>query len=130
LKIKKLADWGHFKKQMFLKMIEFFFKGQLNKIIKLRKLNLVNDMGKVFGIIALVCGILSFVGWFLASSIHLFFFFGLGYFWLPGVAIILGFIGTHVDEPKTMAWVGFILGLLGLSILPTLYMLLGLAIWD
>jgi hypothetical protein len=87
-------------------------------------------MGKVFGIIALVCGILSFVGWSLASFLHFLFFFGIGWFWLPGAAIVLGLIGTYVDEPKAMARVGLLLGFLGLFILPTLYFMLGLAIWD
>jgi len=87
-------------------------------------------MGKVFGIIALVCGILSFVGWTLASFLHFFFFFGFGWFWLPGAAVVLGFIGTYYDDPKGMAWAGFILGSLGLLTLPILYMSLALALWD
>ena len=58
------------------------------------------------------------------------FFFCLGWFWLPGAAIVLGFIGTYVDDTKGMAITGIILGFLGLFIFPNLFLYLTLALWD
>ena len=86
-------------------------------------------MGKVFGTIALICGVLGFVGLTIA---HLFplFFFGFGWFLLPGAAIIFGLIGAYVDDPKGVAWGGIIIGFFGLLTLPIFYMVLGLALYD
>ncbi|MBY9009946.1 MAG: DUF4190 domain-containing protein [Candidatus Lokiarchaeota archaeon] len=86
-------------------------------------------MGKVFGILALLCGILGFVGWLLFGLIP----FDLPYsaFYLPGAAILLGIIGLIVDDPKGMAIAGLILGIIGIVfiifILPMLIVFLVLA---
>jgi hypothetical protein len=54
----------------------------------------VNNIGKVFGIISLLCGILGFFGWILLGSLPM------GFFYLPGVAIVFGIIGLFVDDSK------------------------------
>jgi len=63
-------------------------------------------MGKVFGIIALLCGILGFFGWILLGSLPY------GFFYLPGAAIVFGIIGLFVDDSKGMSIAGLILGIL------------------
>ena len=79
-------------------------------------------MGKVFGIIALLCGILGFFGWILLDTLPY------GFFYLPGAAIVFGIIGIIADESKGMAIAGLILGILSivfiLFILPMLAFLL------
>lgn len=79
-------------------------------------------MGKVFGIIALLCGILGFFGWMLLGTLPY------GFFYLPGAAIVFGIIGIIADESKGMAIAGLILGILSivfiLFILPMLAFLL------
>ena len=79
-------------------------------------------MGKLFGIIALICGILGFFGWMLLGSLPY------GFFYLPGAAIVFGIIGIIADESKGMAIGGLILGILCivfiLFILPMLAFLL------
>jgi len=92
-------------------MIEFFFKGQLNKIIKLRKLNLVNDMGKVFGIIAIFCGVLGFAMLVCVFAVFVLINPSL-YLW--SLAIVFGVIGQSKDDPKGMSRAGLMLGVLGL----------------
>ena len=67
-------------------------------------------MGKIFGIIALICGLLGiFGGWLLAIPIGYY-----GIFVFPGIAIVTGIIGIIVDDPKGMAIAGLILGLFGI----------------
>ena len=83
-------------------------------------------MGKIFGIIALICGILGiFGGWLLAIPIGYY-----GIFVFPGIAIVAGIIGIIVDETKGMAIAGLILGLFGIVfvifILPLLLIILAL----
>ncbi|MBY8979625.1 MAG: hypothetical protein KGD72_04495 [Candidatus Lokiarchaeota archaeon] len=79
-------------------------------------------MGKVFGIIALLCGILGFVGWMLLGSLPF------GFFYLPIAAIVFGIIGLIVDDSKGMSIAGLILGILSIVfivfILPMLAFLL------
>jgi len=86
-------------------------------------------MGKIFGLLALICGILGFVGWMFLG------FLPLGAFYLPGAAIVLGIIGLIVDEPKSMAITGMILGVIGivfiifiLPMLAFLFILIGLGV--
>ena len=86
-------------------------------------------MRKVFGTIALIFSVLGFVGLTIAHIFPLF-FFGFGWFLLPGAAIIFGFIGIYVDDPKDVAWGGFIIGFFGLLTLPIFYMVLGIALHD
>ena len=84
-------------------------------------------MGKVFGIIALLCGILGFVAWLLLGSLPF------GAFYLPGAAILFGIIGIIADDSKGMAIAGLILGIIGivfiifiLPMLAFLFILIGL----
>ena len=58
-------------------------------------------MGKTFGIIALLCGILGLIAWILLGSLP-----G-GFYYLPGAAIVFGIIGLIVDDSKGMAIAGF-----------------------
>ena len=69
-------------------------------------------MGKVFGILALLCGILGFVGWLLFALIPINLPFS--GFYLPGAAIVFGIIGIIVDDSKGMAIAGLILGSIGI----------------
>jgi len=73
---------------------------------------MVQKLGKIFGIIALICGILGFFGWLLFALIPI----DLPYsgFYLPGAAILFGIIGLIADESKGMAVAGLILGILGI----------------
>jgi hypothetical protein len=86
-------------------------------------------MGKVFGIIALLCGILGFFGWLLFGLIPIVLPYSAYY--LPGAAILFGIIGLIADESKGMAIAGLILGILGIVfiiiILPLLIVFLVLA---
>ncbi|NVM46051.1 MAG: DUF4190 domain-containing protein [Candidatus Lokiarchaeota archaeon] len=65
-------------------------------------------MGKTFGILALIFGILGFFAWI----IFLFIPFNLPYsgFYIPGAAIVFGIIGIIVDDSKGMAIAGLVLG--------------------
>ena len=88
-------------------------------------------MGKVFGIIALLCGILGFFGWILFGLIPIVLPFSA--FYLPGAAILFGIIGLFADDSKGMAIAGLILGILGivfimfiLPMLAFLFILIGL----
>ncbi len=69
-------------------------------------------MGKVFGIIALICGILGFIGWLLFGLLP----FNLPFsgLYLPVAAIVFGIIGIIVDDSKGMAIAGLILGCIGI----------------
>ena len=55
---------------------------------------MVQKLGKVFGIIALICGILGFVGWLLFALIPISLPFSELYF--SGAAILFGIIGIIV----------------------------------
>lgn len=82
-------------------------------------------MGKVFGILALVFGLIGLLGgWFLG------FFVPFGALYLPGAAIVFGIIGIIVDDSKGMAIAGLILGIIGIIfvffILPFLLIFLAL----
>ena len=87
-------------------------------------------MGKIFGIIALICGLLGILGgWLLAIPIGYY-----GIFIFPGIAIVTGIIGIIVDDSKGMAIAGLILGLFGivfvmfiLPLLTIIFALLGLS---
>lgn len=83
-------------------------------------------MGKVFGILALICGILGFIGWLLFGLLP--FVLPFSGFYLPGAAIVFGIIGIIADESKGMAIAGLILGIIGivfiLFILPLLVIFL------
>jgi len=60
-------------------------------------------MGKVFGILAIIFGIIAVVVWFLG--------------WLFGpLAIIFGIIGLAKDDNKILPIIGIILGIIGLAI--------------
>ena len=91
---------------------------------------MVQKLGKIFGIIALICGILGFFGWILFGLLPINLPFSA--FYLPGAAILFGIIGLIADDSKGMAIAGFILGILGLVfifILPMLafvFILIGL----
>ena len=87
-------------------------------------------MGKVFGILALICGLIGLAGgWFLG------FFIPYGAFIIPGLAIVLGIIGIIVDDSKGLGIAGLILGVIGLIVAvvfmfflgPILAVLLGMA---
>ncbi|MHA1987763.1 MAG: hypothetical protein ACW98D_14095 [Promethearchaeota archaeon] len=69
-------------------------------------------MGKVFGIISLICGILGFFGWLLFALIPIVLPYS-GYY-IPAAAIIFGIIGIIADDSKGMAIAGLILGILAL----------------
>ena len=82
-------------------------------------------MGKLFGILALLCGILGLFAWLLLGTLPF------GVYYLPGAAILLGIIGLIVDESKGMAIAGLIFGIFDivfiLFILPMLLVFLILA---
>jgi len=65
-------------------------------------------MGKTFGILALIFGILGFFAWILFLLIPV----TLPYsgFYVPGAAIVFGIIGIIVDDSKGMAIAGLVLG--------------------
>jgi len=69
-------------------------------------------MGKVFGIFALLFGLLGFVGWLLFAFIPITLPFSEFYF--PGAAILFGIIGLFADDSKGMAIAGLILGIIGI----------------
>ncbi|MHA1239256.1 MAG: hypothetical protein ACTSQU_00560 [Promethearchaeota archaeon] len=62
-------------------------------------------MGKTFGILALICGILGLFGWLVLG------FLPFGIYYLPGAAILFGIIGLIVDDSKGMSIAGLILGI-------------------
>ena len=90
----------------------------------------MQKLGKIFGIIGLICGILGFFGWILFGLIPIVLPYSA--FYLPGAAILFGIIGLFADESKGMAIAGLILGILGvvfIIILPMLafiFILIGL----
>jgi len=68
-------------------------------------------MGKVFGILALVFGLLGLLGgWLLVIWLPF------GNYYLPAAAIVFGIIGIIVDDSKGMAIAGLILGVIGLIV--------------
>ncbi len=73
---------------------------------------MVQKLGKIFGILALICGILGFFGWLLFALIPVVLPYSAFYF--PGAAILFGIIGLIADESKGMAIAGLILGIIGL----------------
>ncbi len=73
---------------------------------------MVQKLGKVFGILGLICGILGFFGWLLFALIPIVLPYSA--FYLPGAAIIFGIIGIIAEESKGMAIAGLILGILGI----------------
>ncbi len=79
-------------------------------------------MGKTFGIIALLCGILGLFAWILLGALPY------GLYYLPVAAIVFGIIGLIVDESKGMAIAGLIFGIFDivfiLFILPMLLVFL------
>ena len=79
-------------------------------------------MGKTFGIIALLCGILGLFAWILLAALPY------GIFYLPGAAILFGIIGLFADDSKGMAIAGLIFGIFDivfvLFILPMLLIFL------
>ncbi len=79
-------------------------------------------MGKVFGILALLCGIFGLFGWLLFALIPIV----LPYsgFYLPGAAVVFGIIGIISDDSKGMAIAGLILGIIGIIIVVVLPILL------
>lgn len=79
-------------------------------------------MGKVFGILALVFGLIGLLGgWLLVL------FLPYGQYYLPAAAIVLGIIGIIVDDSKGMAIAGLVLGVVGiifvLFVLPIILLL-------
>ena len=79
-------------------------------------------MGKVFGVLALIFGLIGLLGgWFLG------FFIPYGAYILPGLAIVFGIIGIVKDDSKGLGIAGLILGIIGLIfvllILPILIVL-------
>ena len=79
-------------------------------------------MGKVFGILALVFGLIGLLGgWLLVL------FLPYGQYYLPAAAIVFGIIGIIVDDSKGMAIAGLVLGVVGiifvLFILPIILLL-------
>ena len=83
-------------------------------------------MGKTFGILALICGLLGLIGWLLFGLIPIALPFSAYY--LPGAAILFGIIGLFVDDSKGMSIAGLILGIFDivfiLFILPMLLVFL------
>ena len=79
-------------------------------------------MGKIFGIIALLCGILGLFAWLLLGMLPF------GIYYLPAAAIVLGIVGLIVDDSKGMAIAGLIFGIFDivfiLFILPMLLVFL------
>ena len=79
-------------------------------------------MGKTFGIIALLCGILGLFAWILLGTLPF------GVYYLPGAAILFGIIGLFADDSKGMAIAGLIFGIFDivfvLFILPMLLVFL------
>jgi len=79
-------------------------------------------MGKTFGIIALLCGILGLFAWILLAALPF------GIYYLPGAAIVFGIIGIIADDSKGMAIAGLIFGIFDivfiLFILPMLLIFL------
>ncbi|MHA1459563.1 MAG: hypothetical protein ACTSQR_07885 [Promethearchaeota archaeon] len=82
-------------------------------------------MGKTFGIISLLCGILGLFAWLLLGTLPF------GVYYLPGAAIVFGIIGLIADESKGMSIAGLIFGIFDivfiLFILPMLLIFLILA---
>jgi len=82
-------------------------------------------MGKLFGILALLCGILGLFAWLLLGTLPF------GIYYLPIAAIVLGIVGLIADESKGMAIAGLIFGIFDivfiLFILPMLLVFLILA---
>ena len=69
-------------------------------------------MGKVFGIFALIFGILGLLlGWAVGFFLP---FLPYGELYISGAAIVFGIIGIIADDSKGMAIAGLILGIIGL----------------
>ena len=66
-------------------------------------------MGKIYGIIALVLGIVGYLGGWL-----LFLFLPFGEFYLPIAAIVFGILGIFSDDSKGLAIAGLVLGVFGM----------------
>ena len=84
-------------------------------------------MGKTFGILSLICGILGLFGWLILAILPF------GIYYLPGAAIVLGIVGLIVDDSKGMSIAGLILGIFDiicvlflLPMLAFLFILIGL----
>jgi len=65
-------------------------------------------MGKVFGLIGMLCGI--------ASIALIWFLYAMWFIALPIVAIVFGAIGIAKDDSKAMGVVGLVLGIIALVI--------------
>ncbi len=71
-------------------------------------------MGKTFGILALIFGILGFFAWIIFLFLPVVLPFS-GYY-IPGAAIVFGIIGIIVDDSKGMAIAGLILGCIAIVV--------------
>ena len=86
-------------------------------------------MGKVFGILALIFGLLSYVMWIIFAM-----FLPLPYsaWYFPVAAIVFGIIGIAVDDSKGMGIAGLVLGIIAipfiLFVIPILMVLFFLAL--
>ena len=85
---------------------------------------MVQKLGKVFGILGLICGILGFFGWLLFALIPIVLPYSA--FYLPGAAIIFGIIGIIADESKGMAIAGLILGIVFIIFILPLLIVFGI----
>ncbi len=85
----------------------------------------MNKMGKVFGIFALIFGILGLLlGWAIGIFLP---FLPYGALYISGAAIVFGIIGIIADDSKGMAIAGLILGAIGLIViivLPIIFVLI------
>jgi len=79
-------------------------------------------MGKVFGILSLICGIFGLFGWFIFALLPISLPFS--GFYLPGLAVIFGIVGIVTEDGKGMAITGLILGIIGIIIVLVLPFLL------
>jgi len=79
-------------------------------------------MGKVFGILSLLCGIFGLFGWLIFAMLPI--SLPLSGFYLPGLAVIFGIVGIVTEDSKGMAIAGLILGIIGIIIVVVLPLLL------
>jgi len=85
-------------------------------------------MGKTFGALALVFGLIALLmGW--AIMLFVADFGSYIMYALCGLAIVLGIIGIITDDSKGMAIAGIILGLIALVIWPLLWTILFLVLF-
>ena len=97
--------------------------------INLLKLILVNKMGKVYWRISLLCGILGFFpGIFIPMVFP--FLTVYSYLFLPGAAIVFGFIGYNDDNSKVTSIAGLILGFIAIFIFPLIVYRIYLSFFD